>query len=121
MKQLLANGLTVVNETLGLYTPHPKTSSCRGVKDYVYRTSMDDAAAVCVTPIKAVCNVAEVMFICIWSELNCRLHVIRATKGSLVAVDYSTLKPFEMRNNLQKNASFYLFWLPCNKFLKYGS
>ena len=53
-----------------------------------------------------------------WAQLVCQLYVIRATRGSLDEVDWSTHTLFELQNSLQKSSYFYLFWLSCNKSLK---
>jgi hypothetical protein len=53
-----------------------------------------------------------------WAQLVCQLYIIRATRGPLNEVDWSTHTLFFWFYSLQKSSYFYLFWLSCNKSLK---
>lgn len=46
-----------------------------------------------------------------WAQLVYQLYVIRATRGPLDEVGWSTHTLFEWKNSLQKFSYFYLFWL----------
>jgi hypothetical protein len=90
---------------------------CGYVKGYVIRTSVHDTGTLCATIIEAFRSLVKRTLTHRRAELDHRLYSVSATKRSHVGVDWGAHTPFGIRDNFQRTAYFYFFWLSCDKFL----
>jgi hypothetical protein len=88
------------------------------VKGVVYRTRVEDVAALHARVLKAIQSMTKGVSSCMGVELVHCIDMFRITGGSHAETDYSTHTLSKLSNNLQKTRDFHQFWLSSNTFLK---
>ena len=88
------------------------------MKGDVYRTHVEDVAALHARVLKAIQSMTKGTSTCTGVELVYCIDMFRITGGSHAQTDYSTHTLSELSNNLKKTHDFRQFWLSSNKFLK---